>query len=86
MNAGPKEEVKREGERVAGHGGRLNHDVAFLPSPNMNGRYLHHSGRRTFGLGGSAEPGVKDRPKAFPRTNSQEYLCIVFREKPHRNQ
>ena len=26
-----------------------------------------------------AEPGAKDRPKAFPPTDSQEFLCIVFR-------
>jgi uncharacterized protein (TIGR03067 family) len=32
-----------------------------------------------------AEPGAKDRPKAFPPTDSQEYLCIVFRrEKAYR--
>ena len=32
-----------------------------------------------------AEPGAKERPKAFPPTDSQEFLCIVFRrEKPFR--
>ncbi len=32
-----------------------------------------------------AEPGAKERPKAFPPTDSQEYLCIVFRrEKSYR--
>jgi len=30
-----------------------------------------------------AEPGATERPKAFPPTDSQEFLCIVFRrEKP----
>jgi uncharacterized protein (TIGR03067 family) len=32
-----------------------------------------------------AEPGAAERPKAFPPTDSQEFLCIVFRrERPYR--
>jgi len=32
-----------------------------------------------------AAPGARDRPKAFPPTDSQEFLCVVFRrEKPFR--
>ena len=26
-----------------------------------------------------AQPGAADRPKAFPATDSQEFLCVVFR-------
>ncbi len=30
-------------------------------------------------------PGGRDRPRAFPPTDSQEFLCVVFRrEKPYR--
>ena len=26
-----------------------------------------------------ARPGTADRPKAFPATDSQEFLCVIFR-------
>ena len=26
-----------------------------------------------------AQPGATDRPKAFPATDSQDFLCVVFR-------
>jgi len=28
------------------------------------------------------EPGAGDRPKAFPPTESQQFLCVVFRRGP----
>ncbi len=29
-----------------------------------------------------AQPGAADRPSAFPPSDSEEYLCIVFRRSP----
>ncbi len=29
-----------------------------------------------------AQPGAAERPKAFPPTDSQDFLCVVFRRSP----
>ena len=59
-------------------------DMTITEGPD---RYRGRAARCIYALDGEhliwcpGEPGAADRPTAFPPTDSQEHLCIVFRRK-----